>query len=76
MPGDHELLAADLAIAARATAAELRFEDRPRTRTGHSGTPGREDRHTTVRRNVESPVEPGRTYRDVSAETRISTRLP
>jgi hypothetical protein len=72
--GDDDL-AADVAIVATVTADELRFEARPEVRTRFPGGGERDSRQTTTRKNVDSPVQPRKTYRRVSAATRISSRL-
>ena len=66
---------ADVAIVASATADELRFLSRPHVHVRFHGTGQRESRQTTTRRNVDTPVRPGRTYKRVFAETRISSRM-
>jgi hypothetical protein len=71
---DDDAHAVDVAIVARATADELCFHAEPELRTHFPGRGERDSRQTT-RRNVESPVEPGKTYRRVFAATRISSRL-
>jgi hypothetical protein len=66
---------ADVEIVASATAAELRFDTEPVVRVRYFGTGKRDSRQVTTRRNVDSPVQPGKTYRRVFAETHISSRL-
>lgn len=66
---------ADVEIVASATADEVRFEAQPEVRVTYPGTGDRESRQRTERRNIETPVEPGRTYRHVFVATRISSRL-
>jgi hypothetical protein len=66
---------ADVEIAASAAAAELRFETEPTVTVRFPGTGKRDSRQVTKRRNVDSPVQPGTTYRRVFATTRISSRL-
>lgn len=74
MPTDrgHE---ADVEIVASAAAEELRLETEPHVTVRFSGTGERDSRQVTRRRNVDSPVQPGQTYRRVFAATRISSRL-
>jgi hypothetical protein len=67
--------AADVAIVACASADELRFETHPSVRTRFPGSGARDSQQATTKRNVDSPVEPRRTYRRVFAATRISSRL-
>ena len=67
--------AADVAIVARASAHELRFDAKPEVRARFPGSGKRKSGQTTTRRNVDSPVQPGKLYRRVFVETRISSRL-
>ena len=67
--------AADVEITASAAAEELRFDTEPQLRVRFPGTGKRDSRQVTKRRNVGSPVQPGKTYRRVFAVTRISSRL-
>jgi hypothetical protein len=69
-------LAADVAIVATARARELRFHERPEVAVSFPGSGARASRQETTRRNVGSPVEPGRTYRGIVAETRITSSAP
>lgn len=71
--GEHR--PADVAIVASASADELRFETAPHTRTDFPGSGERDSQQATTKRNIDSPVEAGRTYRRVFAATRISSRL-
>jgi hypothetical protein len=71
--GEHR--AADVAISACASADELRFETQPSVRTRFPGSGARDSQQATTKRNIDSPVEPRRTYRRVFAATRISSRL-
>jgi hypothetical protein len=71
---DDDVHVVDVAIVASATADELWFDAQPEGRTRFPGSGERESRQTT-RRNVDSPVQPGKTYRQVFAVTRISSRL-
>jgi hypothetical protein len=65
----------DVEIDASASAEELRFGARPEVRVSFPGDGARQSGQVTERRNVESPVRPGRTYRRVVVSTRISSRL-
>ncbi len=66
---------ADVEIVACATADELRFDAQPEVRVSFPGAGKRDSGQVTRRDNVESPVQPGTTYRSVSVRTRISSRL-
>ena len=66
---------ADVAIVATVRARELRFHARPDVEVGFPGSGPRVSAQVT-RRNVDSPVDPGRTYREVVAETRITSSAP
>lgn len=66
---------AEVEITASAAAEELRFETEPKVRVRFPGTAKRDSRQATKRRNVDSPVQRGKTYRRVFAATRISSRL-
>jgi hypothetical protein len=66
-------LAADVAIVASARARELEFRARPEVAVSFDSSGGRESRQVTTRCNIDSPVTPGRTYRKVVVETRITS---
>jgi hypothetical protein len=66
---------ADIEIVASAAADRLRFEARPEVRVSFPGTGNRESRQVTRRRNIDTPVQPGKTYRRAFVATRISSRL-
>jgi len=66
---------ADIEIVASAAADELRFDTEPEVRVTFPGTGGRDSRQVTRRENVDTPVQPGKTYREVFVVTRISSRL-
>ena len=66
---------ADVEIVASAAAEELRFDTEPTVTVRYFGTGKRDSRQVTKRRNVDSPVRPGKTYRRVFAVTHISSRL-
>jgi hypothetical protein len=72
MAGAHE---ADVEIVASATADELRFDTQPEVRVTFPGTGNRDSRQVTRRQNIDTPVQPGKTYRRVFVATRISSRL-
>jgi hypothetical protein len=72
MAGGHE---ADVEIIASAAADELRFDAQPEVRVSFPGTGMRDSRQVTKRRNIDTPVQPGKTYRRVVVATRISSRL-
>lgn len=69
---EHE---ADVEIVASAAAQELRFHTAPEVDVRFPGAGERDSRQVTRRQNVDSPVQPGKTYRRVSVTTRISSRL-
>ena len=66
---------ADVEIVASAAADELRFATEPKVRVRFPGTGRRDSQQVTRRQNVDTPVQPGKTYRRVFAATRISSRL-
>jgi len=66
---------ADIEIVASAAADELRFDTEPEVRVTFPGTGDRDSRQVTRRENVDTPVQPGKTYREVFVVTRISSRL-
>jgi hypothetical protein len=66
---------ADVEIVASAAAAELRFDTEPTVTVRYFGKGKRDSRQVTKRRNVDSPVQPGKTYRRVFVATDISSRL-
>jgi hypothetical protein len=72
MASAHE---ADVEIVASAAADELRFDTRPEVRVSFPGTGNRDSRQVTRRQNIDTPVQPGKTYRRVLVATRISSRL-
>ena len=74
MAGDHAP-DADVEIVASAAADRLTFDAPPEVRVRFPGTGKRESRQQTRRRNVDTPVRPGKTYRRVFVATRISGRL-
>jgi hypothetical protein len=65
----------DVEIAASAAADELRFQARPEVRVSFPGTGQRNSHQVTKRQNIDTPVQPGRTYREVVVATRIASRL-
>jgi hypothetical protein len=66
---------ADVEIVASAAADELRFHLEPEVRVSFPGTGARDSRQITTRRNIDMPVQPGKTYQRVFVTTRISSRL-
>jgi hypothetical protein len=66
---------ADVEIVASAAAAELRFDTQPEVRVSFPGTGDRDSRQVTTRQNIDTPVQPGKTYRRVFVATRITSRL-
>jgi hypothetical protein len=67
--------AADVEIVASAAADELRFDTQPKVRVSFPGTGERDSHQVTRRQNIDTPVQPGKTYRAVHVATRISSRL-
>lgn len=65
----------DIEIVASAAADELRFDTQPEVRVTYPGTGSRDSHQETRRQNIDTPVQPGRTYRSVFVATRISSRL-
>jgi hypothetical protein len=65
----------DVEIVASAAADELRFDTQPEVRVSFPGTGNRDSRQVTRRQNIDTPVQPGKTYRRVLVATRISSRL-
>jgi hypothetical protein len=72
-PDDEPM--ADVEIVASAAAGELRFHVEPEVRVSFPGTGARDTRQITTRGNIDTPVQPGKTYRWVFVTTRISSRL-
>jgi hypothetical protein len=66
---------ADVEIVASAAADKLRFHVQPEVRVSFPGTGARDSRQITTRRNIDTPVQPGKTYHRVFVTTRISSRL-
>ena len=65
----------DIEIVARVRADELRFGAEPEVQVRFPGSGKRDSRQVTTRKNIDKPVQPGKTYRRVFVATRISTRL-
>lgn len=63
----------DLAITARVTARELRFEKVPNTKVEFPGKPRRDTVWQTERENLPDEVRPGVTYRDIGIRLRITS---
>ena len=66
---------ADVEIVASAAADELSFQSEPEVRVTFPGTGERDSRQVTIRRNIDTPVQPGKLYRRVVVTTQISSRL-
>jgi hypothetical protein len=66
---------ADVEIVASAAADELSFQSKPEVRVAFPGTGVRDSRQITIRRNIDTPVQPGKLYRRVVVTTQISSRL-
>jgi hypothetical protein len=66
---------ADVEVDARIAADEVRYLEKPRTRTRVTGTPEPRRHEFTKRENLPDPVEPGRTYRNVRVRRRVGGRL-
>jgi hypothetical protein len=66
---------ADIEIVARVGADEVRFDVAPHAQVRFPGSGRRDSRQVTTRKNIDNPVRPGKTYRRVFVETRISSRL-
>jgi hypothetical protein len=66
---------ADVEIIASAAADKLRFHSEPEVRVSFPGTGERDSRQITSRRNIDTPVQPGKRYRRVVVTTQISSRL-
>jgi hypothetical protein len=65
----------DVEIVASAAADELRFHSVPDVQVSFPGIGARESRRITARRNIDTPVQPGKAYHRVVATTWINTRL-
>jgi hypothetical protein len=65
----------DVEVVASAAADELRFDTQPGVRVAFPGTGNRDSRQVTQRHNIDTPVQPGKTYRRVFVATRITSRL-
>jgi hypothetical protein len=65
----------DVEIVAGAAADELRFHSEPEVRVSFPGTGERESRQITTRRNIDTPLQPGKEYHRVVVTTQISSRL-
>jgi hypothetical protein len=72
-PDDEPM--ADVEIVASAAAGELRFHVEPEVRVSFPGTGARDSRQINTRGNIDTPVQPGKTYQRVFVTTRISSRL-
>jgi hypothetical protein len=65
----------DVEIVASAAANELRFDAEPEVKVRFPGKGKRDSHQVTERQNIDSPVQRGKTYKRVFAQTRISSRL-
>ena len=63
----------DVEIVASAAADELRFHSVPDVQVSFPGIGARESRRITARRNIDTPVQPGKAYHRVVATTWINT---
>ena len=66
---------ADVEMGASAAAVELCFHREPEVRVSFPGTGERVSRQITTRRNIDTPVQPGKRYHRVVVTTQISSRL-
>lgn len=64
---------ADLAITARVTARELKFDEVPNAHVEFTGQPRRETVWDAARQNLPRPVQPGVTYRDLGIHLVITS---
>lgn len=65
----------DLTLIARVHADALRFDSPPDAGIKVSGCPSLDTTHVVVRTNLPKPVRTGITYRNVSADLRITARF-
>jgi len=65
----------DLVVRAGARAAEVRFESRPEGSVRLTGCAPLDSARVPERSNLPRPVQPGRTYRDVSVSVDIRSTL-
>ena len=65
----------DVKIAASTAADELRSHAPPEVGISSPGTGERDCRQSTVRRNIDTPVQSGKPYHRVVVTTRISSRI-
>ena len=66
---------ADVEMVVGAAADELCFHSEPEVRVSFPGTGERDSRQITSRRNIDTPVQPGKRYRRVVVTPQISSRL-
>ena len=66
---------ADVEIVASAAASKLRFDTQPEVDVSFPGSGNRDSRQLTRRQNIDTPVQPDKTYCRVFVTTRISSRL-
>jgi hypothetical protein len=66
---------ADIELVARVRADDLRFDKTPETEVRFFGEPGHQSASGSDRANLPDEVEPGVTYRNISVDYRLATRL-
>jgi hypothetical protein len=66
---------ADVEMVASAAVEELCFHSEPEVRVSFPGSGERESRQITNRKNIDTPVQPGKRYFRVLVTTQISSRL-
>lgn len=66
---------ADILVRATVRVRELRHNEAPRASVSFPGTGARDTVSCTVRTNLPRPVEPGRTYRNVTVRLLVRTRI-
>jgi hypothetical protein len=64
---------ADILVSATVRARELRHAETPRASVSFPGAGARDTVRCTVRTNLPRPVQPGRTYRDVTVKVLVRT---
>jgi hypothetical protein len=73
LPEDPAVATADVAITARVTARELRFDVVPNPRVEFPGQPARTTVWEAEREHLPTPVEPGVTYRNIGIRLKITS---
>jgi hypothetical protein len=69
------LRSADIVVEATVQAREVRFREAPRGSVKFPGAGARDTLSCDVRANLDRPVRPGRTYRNVRVDYRLMVRL-